>query len=261
MTAQCHPLPAASAKELLELVTRAICIRGDESPAQGESRTRQMVHTVLGFEPRDGLEYMLATMVFGHFNLILDSMRDVFQGQIDTMKLRTKSSIVALDRALIAMLRELRTEQRRPLAQEARHESQSTQPVTATPAPRPEPPAPLAAHPEAQSGAIGPNRAGLLAGTAVQRQACASHPAPPARSGAASLQPVPTLPGLPGGPPIGKSVLVTASPAAAPTDPGEGTLEEHIAAFEQALVDAKETLELSRTPEGMKPRASPLPGT
>jgi len=52
---------------MLQVVTRAICDRPGDSPAQRESRTRQMAHTALAFEPRDGLEYMLASLVFRAF--------------------------------------------------------------------------------------------------------------------------------------------------------------------------------------------------
>jgi hypothetical protein len=115
MTAACQALPRSVAEEMLQVVARAICDRPSETPAQRESRARQMVHCTLGFEPRDGLEYMLASMTVGHFHLILDSMRDVFQGQMDSMKARTKTTIVALDRSLLAFVREARLARVRPL--------------------------------------------------------------------------------------------------------------------------------------------------
>jgi hypothetical protein len=74
-----------------------------------------MVYSTVGMQPRDGLEYMLATLVFGHFNLILDSMREVFQGQMDSMKAKTKTTIVALDRSMLALVKELRTTRQRPV--------------------------------------------------------------------------------------------------------------------------------------------------
>src|SRR5258708_2825055 len=116
MSSPCQPLPQPVAEEMLQVVARAICDRPGDSSTQRDSRTRQMVHSVLGFEPRDGLEYMLSTIAFGHFQLILDSMRDVFQGQTDAMKARTKTTIVALDRAMLDMVKELRVTRRRPMA-------------------------------------------------------------------------------------------------------------------------------------------------
>src|SRR5580704_13098796 len=116
MNKHCQPLPPPVAEELLQVVTRAICDRPSDSGPQRESRTRQMIHSVLGFEPRDGLEYMLATIAFGHFQLILDSMRDVFQGQSDAMKIKNKTTIVALDRMMLQMIKELSVVRRRPMA-------------------------------------------------------------------------------------------------------------------------------------------------
>jgi hypothetical protein len=111
----CQQLPNELASEMLQIAARAICDRPSDSPAQRESRTRQMVYSTVGMQPRDGLEYMLATLVFGHFNLILDSMREVFQGQMDSMKAKTKTTIVALDRSMLALVKELRTTRQRPV--------------------------------------------------------------------------------------------------------------------------------------------------
>ena len=119
MTDFCHPLPRQLAEEMLQIAARAICDRPGESPPQRASRTRQLVHSILGLTPRDGLEFMLSTLVVGHFNLILDSMREVFAGgQTEAMKARTKSTIVALDRAFIGMVKELGTERKRPMGKQ-----------------------------------------------------------------------------------------------------------------------------------------------
>ena len=116
MNATCHPLPLSVAKEMLQLVARSLCVIPGDNPAQRESRTRQMVYTTMGFEPRDGLEYMLSTLSIGHFYLILDSMRDALRGQMDEIKGRTKTTMVAMDRAMLGMLKEMRVQQQRPLA-------------------------------------------------------------------------------------------------------------------------------------------------
>src|SRR5258708_38288997 len=119
MSSPCQPCPQPVAEEMLQVVARAICNRPGDSSTQRDSRPRQMVHSVLGFEPRDGLEYMLSTIAFGHFQLILDSMRDVFQVQTDALKARTKTTIVALDRAMLEMVKGLRMAGRRPMARSA----------------------------------------------------------------------------------------------------------------------------------------------
>jgi hypothetical protein len=116
MTAACEPLPKSVAEEMLQVVAQSICDRPGESAAQRDSRTRQMVHSTMGMQPRDGLEYMLSTMLVGHFHLILHSMREVFRGQTDSQSARTKSTIVALDRAMIGMIKEFRVQRTRPLA-------------------------------------------------------------------------------------------------------------------------------------------------
>ena len=138
MTAHCHPIPGDTAQALLAFATRAICDRRGETSEQGASRTRQLVHTALGFEPRDGLEYMLATLIHGHFSLILDSMRDVFQADPGPGTHRTKTGIVALDRAMLSMLRELRLARRRPAAQPVAVGTETAREPAARPAPRPE---------------------------------------------------------------------------------------------------------------------------
>jgi hypothetical protein len=117
MIARCQSLPRAVAEEMLQVVARSICDRPGDNAAQRESRTRQMVHSTLGFEPRDGLEFMLSTLVFGHYNMILDAMREVFQGQTGPAKTKSRSSVLALNRSMLALVKELRVAGSRPLAQ------------------------------------------------------------------------------------------------------------------------------------------------
>ncbi len=114
MNASCQPLPRSVAEEMLQVVARALCDRAGDSPEQRTGRTRQMVLSTLGMAPRDGLEMMLATLVFGHFQVILDSMADVFRGQTDALKAKTRAAIVPLGRAMREMIRELREVQQRP---------------------------------------------------------------------------------------------------------------------------------------------------
>ena len=62
-------------------------------------------------------------------------MRDVFQGQTDAMKAKTKTTIVAMDRAMLEMVRELRLERRRPLARSAEEAAPyKSEPTEASPA-------------------------------------------------------------------------------------------------------------------------------
>ncbi len=130
MTAFCQKLPSSVAGELLQLVARALCERPGDTAAQRDSRTRQMVLTSLGFAPRDGLEFMLATLAFGHFQLLLDAMHDVIMCQNEVVKARTRTAVVALNRTMLGLLRELRQAGSRP---EARDANAETHPVHAMP--------------------------------------------------------------------------------------------------------------------------------
>jgi hypothetical protein len=244
MTATCQPLPRSVAEEMLQVVARAICDRPGDSPVQRESRTRQMVHTTLGSEPRDGLEYMLSTLVFAHFNLILDSMHDVFQGQLDLVKARTKTTIVALDRSMLALVRELREARKRPLEQAAeavtREEAQ-----TAEAASRPGA-AGVSNEPLPEPQAISPE----MRHQAEARQA--SGPAKPPGSEAPRVVPLQT-PHRPKAMPLRQTTSASRQP---PCDPDEGTFEGHIAAFEQALAAATETLTEARALDGARMAAA-----
>ena len=133
MTATCHPLPPSTIQILFQDMARALCDRPEETPVQRESRTTATIRLILGFEPRDGVEFMLTTMATGHFSLILDAIRDVFQGQADSVKARTKSGIVALDRSMLTLLREFRGLRTRPVAEEARPAEARGAPAPGTP--------------------------------------------------------------------------------------------------------------------------------
>jgi hypothetical protein len=226
MSSTCQPLPQSVAQEMLQVVARAICDRPGDNPAQRESRTRQMVYSTMGFQPRDGLEYMLSTMLVGHFNLILDSMHDVFLGQVDTMKARTKATIVALDRSILAFVRELRLAGMRPLAYGATMEAanQTMAGVTDQPAPESVTPAATVATP------IEPVQA--------EAKPAAARIVPPQihPTETAKLRPV-ASPNR--AKPVGNS-------------DDEDTLEQHIADFQQALEAATETLKEARALDDAK---------
>ena len=142
MTVPCQPLPRTVAEEMLQVVARAICDRPKDQPAQRDSRTRQMVYGTMSFDPRDGLEYMLATMMVGHYNLILDGMFDVLQGPAEMVKARTRSTVVSLDRALLSFLKEMRLSRLRPLApgaEDAVHGDTASAETVSAAEPTPEP--------------------------------------------------------------------------------------------------------------------------
>jgi hypothetical protein len=271
MTSPCQPLPLPVAEEMLQVVTRAICDRPGDNSNQRESRTRQMVHSVLGFEPRDGLEYMLSTVAFGHFLLILDSMRDVFQGQADAMKAKTKTTIVALDRTMLEMIKELRVVRRRPVsrsAEDARREQVGppaasvtpSEPVAAMPVrtvapdvavePAAETPVP------SQPSHSGPSSSELLALAQAVTGLTASKPA--------KVEPTHATPVVSGSGEAGARLAASAvdpfdisgfiSPPSGEAD--EGTFEDHIAAFEAAFHATMETLVEARELEAARTEAA-----
>ena len=73
----CHPLPKTVIDEFPQVAARSIYDRPADDPAQRESRTRRMVYVsrAMGWNT-------CSVMMVGHFNLLLDSMLDVFQGQM-----------------------------------------------------------------------------------------------------------------------------------------------------------------------------------
>ncbi len=264
MTPPCQPLPLPVAEEMLQVVTRAICDRPGDNSDQRESRTRQMVHSVLGFEPRDGLEYMLSTIAFGHFLLILDSMRDVFQGQTDAMKAKTKTTIVALDRTMLEMIKELRVVRRRPVsrsAEDARRQEMrppaaaatASVPVDAMPVQNVAPDV-TAASEAATPVPSQPSQSEFAAFAQAMLELTASAPAKTEQTHA-----TPAISGLGEVVPLQAGIQVAAtaedqscaadinkliSPPSGDAD--EGTFEDHIAAFEAAFAATMETLAEAR---------------
>jgi hypothetical protein len=185
-----------------------------------------MVYSTMGFAPRDGLEYMLATMLVGHFNLILDSMHDVFLGQMETMKARTKTTITALDRTMLAFVRELRLAGMRPVARGVM-EATDAPDDTATASMDQTPPEPQVVHP-----AVTP--AAEPAPTAAKP--AAARIVPPQTRPTETVKPRPVVSPL--------TAPHWAKPAAKAGD--EGTFEQHLADFQDALTAATETLAQAR---------------
>jgi hypothetical protein len=261
MAASCEPLPRSVAEEMLQVVARAICDRPGESPDQRDSRTRQMVHSTMGMQPRDGLEYMLSTMLVGHFQLILHSMHEVFHGQTESMSARTKSTIVALDRAMIGMIKEFRVERKRPLARrtEVRVEEMpvaaSEEPAT----PQLDPAAFVAEmalalreaaerekdEPETSEPEVGDaGRAdGLERVVPVQTRHRIGD------TGKVQMRPVAAVEGQSGS-------IAPNCPDDLPSGADEGTIDEHLAAFEKVLGAVAENLEAMRTLDGAKTAAA-----
>lgn len=191
MSLSCQPFPVPVIEEFLQIVARALCDRPKDNPAQRDSRTRQMVLSILGAEPRDGLEYMLCTMVFGHFQLILDFMHDVFHGQEDALKAKNKSTIVTLDRAFLSMVRELRALRGRPVMHAAGDARPAMTTMPVPPATHAPPPAPA---PEPEPASDGGNPPADATTAPEQIAATRSAPANSARPAPAETTPAAQAP-------------------------------------------------------------------
>jgi hypothetical protein len=104
---------------MLQSITDAICDRPAESAADCASRRRVVMDMAQGFKPRDAVEMMLVGMVIAHAHLLEDAVHDVYHGQDDHIKARSKASIAGLDRGMFGFMRELRTVQNRRRKDEA----------------------------------------------------------------------------------------------------------------------------------------------
>lgn len=98
---------------MLQGIVASICDRPGDTDAQREARSRDVVDAVQGFEPRDPVELMLAGMAVIHAHLIQDSVHDLVREQDGRLRARGKSTIVALDRAMVGFLREFRIARKR----------------------------------------------------------------------------------------------------------------------------------------------------
>ena len=245
MNSVCHPLPPPVAQEMLQVLAQSLCARPGDRPAVRESRTRQMVHSVLGFEPRDGLEYMLSGLVFGHFHLILDAMSDAFRGEMDTIKAKTRTSVVSLDRSMLGLVKELRITRHRPISAAAMAMWEQAQQAAAAPdADRMDwvaewagmPPTEEA--PEESAAATEP-----LAEPTPSAAAPATTPNTPAKpTTGAARQPETAKPGVAARP----APTIQHRQTPAPYDADDATTEQHIAAFQEAMAATAETLAEAR---------------
>ena len=107
---QAHPIAFPT---MLEGIVGAICDRPGDTEAQRDARSRDVSDAIQGFEPRDPVELMLAGMAVTHAHLIQDSVRDLVREQDNRLRARGKTTIVALGRAMVAFLKELRIARKR----------------------------------------------------------------------------------------------------------------------------------------------------
>ena len=87
----------------------------DETQQQRALRALEITSSTLAFQPRDPVEMLLAGLVVMHARLIQDTARDLVIGQDRVLITRTKSTLAALDRAVLGFLRELRVAKKRKI--------------------------------------------------------------------------------------------------------------------------------------------------
>jgi hypothetical protein len=151
MPAPCHPISRVLAGTMLRRLVDSICDRPGETAMTQAAWEDEVVEGVRAFAPRDAVEFMLAGMIVSNYHLMLEATHEAFAGDATVSRGRGNPGIVALERAVTGLLKELRIAQARPLADEARVSAPSveTQPAgaatpkpeaKASPAPRSNPP-------------------------------------------------------------------------------------------------------------------------
>src|SRR5882757_6744988 len=80
-------------------MAKAVCERPNESQEQQFTRTQVAIQMILGLQPRDVLEAMLAGHGVMMHAVMTDSVQDTLRGQVDKMRRGTRANIVALNRA------------------------------------------------------------------------------------------------------------------------------------------------------------------
>src|SRR4051812_6032214 len=80
-------------------VARSVSQRGGETKEDEIRRSQVAVHAIMGFLPGDIIEAMLAGHCLMLHELMLDTIRTMFRGEIDSNPRATRNGIVAMDRA------------------------------------------------------------------------------------------------------------------------------------------------------------------
>jgi hypothetical protein len=110
--------PAFGFKELMTHivgdVAKAVYRRNGETQQDQVTRSQAAAHTIMGFQPRDGIEAILASRCLMFHELTVDSVRETLRGEPDTTRRATRANIVALDKAFGDNLTWLERYQSRP---------------------------------------------------------------------------------------------------------------------------------------------------
>ncbi len=95
-------------------MANAIATRPNEDDAKRQRRAAAAVRSIMGFQPRDAAEVMLAGHAVMYHEVIVDNIRRTLHGEPEQTGRATRANIAAMDRAYQSSLRHLRLYQKRP---------------------------------------------------------------------------------------------------------------------------------------------------
>lgn len=140
------PSPDASFQSLFTHLigdmAKAIAERPGENEAQRLIRLNATVRLIVGLAPRDGLEAMLAGHCVLFHALIVDGVKAPLHAETEAVRRSGRSGVVAMNRAFLGNLAELRRCQARPAEGERGVAPAEAASCPDVPAPGPDRPAP-----------------------------------------------------------------------------------------------------------------------
>jgi hypothetical protein len=95
-------------------IAKSMCERSGETSPQQFGRTQAAVHIIIGFQPRDVIEAMLAGHCLMLHEAMLTSMHDMLSGEPDPKQRSTRSAVVAFNKEFNSTLGHLMRYQARP---------------------------------------------------------------------------------------------------------------------------------------------------
>jgi hypothetical protein len=95
-------------------MAKAVSERPGESRQQQDTRSQAAAHMVMGLQPRDVIEAMLAGHCMMFHELLVDSMRNTMRGEADPVRRATRAGIVTMNKAFDNCLSRLEYYQTRP---------------------------------------------------------------------------------------------------------------------------------------------------
>jgi len=95
-------------------MAKAVSQRPGETTQQQNARSQAATYVVMGLQPRDVIEAMLAGHCMMFHELLVDSMRNTICGEADPVRRATRASIVSINQAFDNCLSRLEYYQTRP---------------------------------------------------------------------------------------------------------------------------------------------------